>query len=91
MVLHWPIEIQAFRLDGKEFNIKKFLQDPNLLYCSSEVDMILFLKLNPLRLTAIQKLLEMIGRVRLYPCVLVATALDSDINQTAGSGDHLST
>ena len=44
--------------------------------------------INPLRPTAIQKLLEMIGRVRLYPRLLVATALDSDINQTTGSGGH---
>ena len=43
---------------------------------------------NPLSLTAIQKLLEMIGRVRLYPRLLVATVLDSYINQTARSGDH---
>ena len=41
---------------------------------------------NPLRPTAIQKLLEMIGTVRSYPHLLVATALDSDINQTAGYG-----
>ena len=46
---------------------------------------------NPLRTTAIQKLLEMIGRVRLCPSYSFATALDSDINQTAGSGGHLST
>ena len=37
---------------------------------------------NPLRPTAIQKLLEMIGRVRLYPRLLIVTALDPDINQT---------
>ena len=30
----------------------------------------------------------MIGRVRLYPRLLVATALDLDINQTTGTGDH---
>ena len=35
--------------------------------------------INPLRPTTIQKLLEM-SRVRLYPQLLVATALDSDIN-----------
>ena len=46
--------------------------------------------INPLRLTAIQKLLEIIDRVRLYPSCSVATALDSDINQTTGSGGHLS-
>ena len=45
---------------------------------------------NPLRTTAIQKLLEMIGRVRLCLSYSFATALDSDINQTAGSGGHLS-
>ena len=45
---------------------------------------------NPLRTTAIQKLLEMIGRVCLCPSYSFATALDSDINQTAGSGDYLS-
>ena len=38
---------------------------------------------NPLTTTAIQKLLEMIGRVRLCPSYSFATALDSDINQTA--------
>ena len=47
-------------------------------------------EINPLRTTAIQKLLEMIGRVRLCPSYSFATALDSDINQTAGSGGHLS-
>ena len=46
--------------------------------------------INPLRLTAIQKLLEIIGKVRLYPSCSFATALDSDINQTTGSGGHLS-
>ena len=46
--------------------------------------------INPLRPTAIQKLLEIIGRVRLYPSYSFATALDSDINQTTGSGGHLS-
>jgi hypothetical protein len=44
---------------------------------------------NPLTTTAIQKLLEMIGRVRLCPSYSFATALDSDINQTAGSGGYL--
>ena len=43
---------------------------------------------NPLRPTAIRKLLEIIGRVRLYPLCLFATTLDSDINQTTGSGGH---
>ena len=42
--------------------------------------------LNPLTPTAIQKLLEIIDRVRLYPSCSFATALDSDINQTTGSG-----
>ena len=45
---------------------------------------------NPLRPTAIQKLLEIIDRVRLYPSCSFATALDLDINQTTGSGGHLS-
>ena len=45
---------------------------------------------NHLRTTAIRKLLEMIGRVRLCPSYSFATALDSDINQTAGSGGYLS-
>ena len=45
---------------------------------------------NPLTPTAIQKLLEIIDRVRLYPSCSFATALDSDINQTTGSGGHLS-
>ena len=45
-------------------------------------------KINHLRPTAIQKLLEMIGRVHLYPRLLVAIALDSDINLTTGSGGH---
>ena len=40
--------------------------------------------------TAIRKRLETIGRVRLCPSYSFATALDSDINQTAGSGGHLS-
>ena len=43
-----------------------------------------------MRPTAIQKLLEIIDRVRLYPPCSFATALDSDINQTTGSGGHLS-
>ena len=47
-------------------------------------------KLNPRRPAAIQKLLEIIGRVCLYPSCSFATALDSDINQTTGSGGHLS-
>ena len=49
-----------------------------------------FSQFNPLRPTAIQKLLEIIGRVRLYPSCSFTTALDSDINQTTGSGGHLS-
>ena len=40
---------------------------------------------NPLTTVAISKLLEMIGRSAYFPRLLVATALDSDINQTAGS------
>ena len=54
----------------------------NLSFCTSFY--------NPLTPTAIQKLLEIIDRVRLYPSCLFATALDSDINQTTGSGGHLS-
>ena len=46
--------------------------------------------LNPLTPTVIQKLLEIIGGVRLCPSCSFATALDSDINQTTGSGGHLS-
>ena len=42
--------------------------------------------LNPQTPTAIQKLLEIIDIVRLYPSCLFATALDSDIIQTTGSG-----
>ena len=45
---------------------------------------------NPLTPTVIWKLLEIIGRVRLCPSCSFATALDSDINQTTGSGGHLS-
>ena len=45
---------------------------------------------HPLRPTAIRKLLEIIGRVRLYPPCSFETALDSDINQTTGSCGHLS-
>ena len=45
--------------------------------------------LNPLRPTVIQKLLGIIGRVRLCPSCSFATALDSDINQTTGSVGHL--
>ena len=45
---------------------------------------------NPLTPTVIQKLLEIIGRVRLCPSCSFATALDSDINQTTGSGGRLS-
>ena len=40
--------------------------------------------------TVIQKLLDIIGRVRLCPSCSFATALDSDINQTTGSAGHLS-
>ena len=45
---------------------------------------------NPLTPTVIQKLLQIICRVRLCPSYSFATALDSDINQTTGSGGHLS-
>ena len=53
-------------------------------------DIFATLTFNPLTPTAIQKLLEIIDRVRLYPSCSFATALDSDINQTTGSGGHLS-
>ena len=46
--------------------------------------------INPLRMTVIQKLLEIIGIVRLCPSCSFATALDSDINQTTGMGGLLS-
>ena len=42
--------------------------------------------LNPLRTTVIQKLLEIIGIVRLCPSCSFAIALDSDIIQTTGMG-----
>ena len=45
---------------------------------------------NPLRTTVIQKLLEIIGIVRLCPSCSFVTALDSDINQTTGTGGLLS-
>ena len=45
---------------------------------------------NPLTPTAYRKLLEIIDIVRIYPSCSFATALDSDINQTTGSGGHLS-
>ena len=45
---------------------------------------------NPLKTTVIQKLLEIIGIVRLCPSCSFATALDSDINQTTGTGGLLS-
>ena len=48
------------------------------------------LYINPLRTTVIQKLLEIIGIVRLCPSCSFATALDSDINQTTGTGGLLS-
>ena len=42
------------------------------------------------RRQSFKKLLGIIGRVRLCPSCSFATALDSDINQTTGSGGHLS-
>ena len=45
---------------------------------------------NPLRTTVIQKLLAIIGIVRLCPSCSFATALDSDIIQTTGTGGILS-
>ena len=45
---------------------------------------------NLLRTTVIRKLLEIIGVVRLCPSCSFATALDSDIIQTTGTGGVLS-
>ena len=45
--------------------------------------------INPFRPTAISKLLEMFGRSTYVLTYLFVTALDSDINQSAGSGGHL--
>ena len=45
---------------------------------------------NPLSTTVIQKLLEIIGIVRLCPSCSFAIALDSDIIQTTGTGGVLS-
>ena len=44
---------------------------------------------NPLRLVAISKQLEWIGRSAYILTWSIATALHSDINQTSGSGGHL--
>ena len=44
----------------------------------------------PLRPVAISKLLDLIGRSAYILAFSPATAPDSDINQTAGSGGHLS-
>ena len=46
--------------------------------------------INPLTPVAISKQLEMIGRSDYILACSIATALHSDINQTAGSGGHLS-
>ena len=45
---------------------------------------------NPLTTVATSKLLEMIGRATYILACLNATALHSDINQTAGLGGHQS-
>ena len=45
---------------------------------------------NPFTTVAISKLLEMIGRSAYFLAWSILTALHSDINQTAGSGDTLS-
>ena len=66
----------------------EFLIEGN--YLPSEHGCWTFSHFNPLRPTVIPKLLEIIGRVRLCPSCSFATALDSDINQTTGSGGHLS-
>ena len=47
-------------------------------------------KLNPLTPVAISKLLELIGRSAYILACLLATVPDSNINQTSGSGGHLS-
>ena len=44
--------------------------------------------INPLTTVAISKLLEMIGRFIYVLARSIATALHSDINQTAGSGGY---
>ena len=46
--------------------------------------------INPLRPVAISKQLEMTGRSDYILACLIATALHSNINQTAGSGGHQS-
>ena len=45
---------------------------------------------NPLMPVAISKPLEIIGKSTYILACSIATAPDSDINQTAGSGGHLS-
>ena len=45
---------------------------------------------NPLTPVSISKQLEMIGRSAYILAFSIVTALHSDINQTAGSGGHLS-
>ena len=45
---------------------------------------------NPLTPVAISKLLDMISKSTYILACSISTALDSDINQTAGSGGHLS-
>ena len=74
----------CFRFLHKFRKLVKFM-----IWWLDELSMIFF-PVNPLQPTAIRKLLEIIGRVRLYPSCSFATALDSDINQTTGSGGHLS-
>ena len=55
----------------KKYRLKNNVYNINILYIYG----------NHLRSMAIQKLLEMIGRVRSYPRLLVATTLNWDINQ----------
>ena len=52
--------------------------------------MIFDLNPNPLTPIAISKPLEMIGKSTYILACPIATATDSDIDQTAGSGGHLS-
>ena len=71
---------QATNVDNNKIQLN--YNDVSMYYVVNSV--------NPLTPTVIQKLLEIFGRVRLCPSCSFATALDSDINQTTGSGGHLS-
>ena len=92
LVSKWMIHciLKIYHLSSIYGNIKKKnLETRNIVnkWCS---ELLLASQINPLRPTAIQKLLKIIDRVRLYPSCSFATALDSDINQTTGTGGHLS-